>query len=133
MHTTIHPLISSYMTRHALPGDSVGEDGRLTVIIDDRYRVHLQTSAQNWLALSTRLCALPAAGAERDTLLLLLGRQTMGVLNQYDSSCVIDKSEKNVLLQQLVRPDSKVEDVEEAMGQFANALSFWLNVVRQAA
>lgn len=133
MQKTIHPLISSYVSRHALSADSVREDGRLTLVVDDRYRVHLQSSGQGWLALSARLCSLPEAGVERDGLLLSLGRQTMAVLNRYSSSCVIDEGEQNVLLQQLVRSDSSATDVDEAVGQFINALSFWTNVVQQAA
>ncbi len=55
-----HPLITDYMARHGIP-DGVRADGRLTVRIDDKYRVHLLGARNGWLALSARLCS-PAAG-----------------------------------------------------------------------
>ena len=41
--TAPHPLISAYARRHGLPVPARA-DGRLTVVIDDTYRVHLQAA-----------------------------------------------------------------------------------------
>lgn len=39
MNTPQHPLISAYAARHGLP-PSTRADGRLTVVVDQTYRVH---------------------------------------------------------------------------------------------
>lgn len=132
MSVAPHPLVSRYVARHGIP-DAVRADGRATVVIDDRYRVHLLAARNGWLALSARLCGLPAAGLQRENFLAGLARQATGMLSGHASGCAIDPAEEALWLQQMLRPDTTDIEVDEALGQFANALSFWTGAVRRAA
>lgn len=132
MTATSHPLIAQYVARHGIP-DALRTDGRATLLIDDKYRVHLAGARNGWLAISARLCALPPAGVARDDFFTALGRQAAGMLSRQPSTCVVDPAEEALWLQQMVRPDSDAVGVDEAVGRFANALSFWSGAVRRAA
>lgn len=132
MSATPHPLISRYVARHGIP-EALRADGRAILIIDDKYRVQLADARNGWVAISARLCDLPPAGLARDNCLIELGRQAAGMLSKHASTCVVDPAEKSLWLQQMVRPDSQDGDMDEAVGQFANALSFWTGAARRAA
>lgn len=127
-----HPLIARYLARHAI-AQALRADGRATLTIDDKYRVHLQGARNGWLAISARLCALPPAGVAREDFVAALGKQAGGMLAGHASACVIDPAEEALWLQQMVRPDSSEIEMDEAVGQFANALSFWTGAVKRAA
>lgn len=133
MSTPQHPLLLRYLARAGLGDQAIRADGRATIVIDDKYRVHLQPAAGGWLSLMARIVALPAAGIARDNLLLEMGRLAAGMLSGHASGCVIDEKEEAVWLQQSIRPDSSDIDVDEAIGQFANALSFWTQVAGRVA
>lgn len=130
--TSPHPLISAYANRHGL-GPSARADGRLTVVIDDTYRVHLQAAPEGWLALTARLCALPVEGAARDALLREAGKLAAGMLSRHAAGCVVDPKGGALWLQQTLRPDSSDLALDEALGAFANSLSFWTGALRRLA
>jgi len=127
-----HPLIAGYAARHGIH-DGVRSDGRLTLVIDDKYRVHLLGARNGWLVISARLRALPPAGLAREQFFADIGRHAAGMLSRQPSACVVDPDEDSLWLQQMVRPDTDAVRLDEAVGQFANALSFWVGVVRRAA
>lgn len=133
MSTPQHPLLLRYLARTGIGEQALRADGRATIVIDDRYRVHLQPDSAGWLSLMSRIVALPAAGIARDRLLLEMGRLAAGMLSAHASGCVIDEKEEAVWLQQSIRPDSSDVDVDEAIGQFANALSFWTRAAGRLA
>ncbi len=132
MNATPHPLISAYAARHGLE-PSHRADGRVTVVVDDTYRVHLQPGRDGWLAMSARLCALPAKNAGRDELVQEIGRLAAGMLVRHAAACVVDPQGRALWLQQSLRPGSSELALDEAMGAFANALSFWAGAVRRLA
>jgi len=132
MSASPHPLISQYVSRHGIP-EAIRTDGRATIVIDDKYRVHLAGARNGWLAISARLCGLPAPGIARDNFLVALGRHAAGMLSRQPSACVVDPAEDALWLQRMVRPDADAVSVDEAVGGFANALSFWSGAVRRAA
>ena len=107
-------------------------DGRATLLVDDKYRIHLRGASNGWLAISSRLCPLPPPGMERDRFLVRIGGHAAGMLSRQASTCVVDPDDDALWLQQMVRPDAGAGDVDEAVGRFANALSFWMHVVRRA-
>lgn len=127
-----HPLISAYAARHGL-APSTRPDGRFTLVIDDTYRVHLQPGRDGWLAMSARLCALPARNAGRDELVQEIGKLAAGMLARHAAACVVDPQGRALWLQQSLRPGSSELELDEAMGAFANALSFWAGAVRRLA
>ena len=128
---SLHPLINQYLVRHGVP-DAARADGRATVIIDDKYRVHLAGTRYGWLAVTARLCGLPPAGGVRDDFFLTVGRHAAGMLTRQPSAVVVDPASEALWLQQLVRPDADALAVDEAVGGFANALFFWSGVLQRA-
>ncbi len=131
MTASVHPLIRAYVARHGLPPETVRADGRATLIVDDAWRVHMQAADAGWMAISSRLCALPAKGIARDDFLLHVGRLAGGMASKFASTCSIDAREESLWLQQSVRPDSHEAGVDDALAQFLNALSFWASAVRR--
>jgi len=129
---TVYPLISGYAARHGIP-QALRADGRVTLIIDGKYRVHLAPSRNGWVAIIARLCALPPEGVGRERFLTEIGKQAAGMLSKQASACVVDPAGESLCLQQMVRPDSSEIEMDEAVGQFANALSFWTGAARRAA
>jgi len=129
---TVHPLISRYAARHGIP-DAVRADGRATLMIDGKYRVHLAPARNGWVAINARLCALPPRGLARERFLTEIGKQAAGMLSRQASACVVDPAGESLCLQHMVRPDSGEIGMDEAVGQFANALSFWIGAARRAA
>ncbi len=127
-----HPLIADYAARHDI-SDGVRADGRLTIRIDEKYRVHLLGARNGWLAISARLCSLPPDGPGRERFFAEIGRHATGMLSSHPSTCVVDPAQDALWLQQMVRPDTDAVGLDEAVGDFANALSFWIGAVRRAA
>ena len=125
-----HPLIAQYVGRHGI-ADAVRADGRATVVIDDKYRVHLSGAPNGWVAISSRICGLPPAGVARNDFFADIGRLAAGRLVAQTSACVVDPAGQALWLQQMVRPGADAIAVDEAVGDFANALSFWSGAVRR--
>ena len=92
--------------------------------VDDQYRVHVQATPNGAVALLARLATMPPEGAVRDDWLLQVGKLAVGTLSAYPAACVVDPRETALWLQQILIPSSDVS-VDESMGQFVNALSFW--------
>lgn len=132
MNAPQHPLIAAYAARHGL-APSTRADGRITVVIDDTYRVHLQPGRDGWLAMTARLCTLPAGDADRDRLVTEIGKLAAGMLARHAAACVVDPQGRALWLQQSLQPGSGELALDEAMGAFANALSFWAGAARRLA
>ncbi|OLT99155.1 hypothetical protein BVK87_30825, partial [Achromobacter denitrificans] len=80
-----------------------------------------------------RLCALPAEGAARDALAREAGKLAAGMLSRHAAGCVVDPQGRALWLQQTLRPDGGDLALDEAIGAFANALSFWTGALRRLA
>lgn len=132
MNASQHPLISAYAARHGLPPSSRA-DGRLTMVVDQTYRVHLQPARDGWLALSARLCTLPTGVLDRDRLVTEIGKLAAGMLARHAATCVVDPQDRALWLQQSLQPGSGELALDEALGAFANALSFWAGAMRRLA
>jgi hypothetical protein len=132
MNSNPHALIAAYAGRHGLPAPA-GAEGRMTIVIDEAYRVHLQPAPQGWLAMTARLCALPGTGVDRDALVREAGKLAAGMLSRHKAACVVDPQGRALWLQQTLGPDCSVQALDEAVGEFANALSFWAGAVRRLA
>lgn len=128
----VHPLVSAYVSRHGLPLPSRA-DGRLTVVVDDTFRIHLHAAPNGWLAMTSRLCGLPEQSAARDDLVREIGKLAAGMLSRHAAACVVDPQGRTLWLQQTLSPDSSPLALDEAVGAFANALSFWAGAVRRLA
>lgn len=130
--SAVHPLIFAYVGRHGLSLPARA-DGRLTVVVDDAFRVHLHAAPNGWLAITSRLCGLPEQSAARDELVREIGKLAAGMLSRHAAACVIDPQGRTLWLQQTLSPDSSPLALDEAVGAFVNALSFWAGAVRRLA
>lgn len=117
-------LIKSYLFRHGVP-EAARSDGRATIIVDDKYRVHLADTRLGCLAITARLCLLPPRGAARDEFFITLGYNASAMLSKHPSTCVVDLAGEALWLQQILRPEVDALGIDEAVGEFVNALSFW--------
>jgi hypothetical protein len=100
--------------------------GQLTIVVDDRYRVHMHEGAGNSVVLLCRLASVPTFGLGRDDCLLKMGKFSACLLSTYPSTCVIDKRDFSFWLQQIFRPEGG-DSIDESMVQFVNALAVWAN------
>lgn len=123
MNQTMHPLIADYVARHGITVPDPYR-GRVTVVVDERYRVHLQATEEEGVVIICRLASLPPEGATRDQWLLTVGKLALGTLSTCPAVCVVDPHEKALWLQHILMPGEGIS-LDESMGQFVNALSFW--------
>lgn len=123
----MHPMIADYVARHGIVAPTPFS-GRLTIIIDDRYRVHMQAGPQDMVFLLCRLAPLPPKGALQEEWLLNVGKLAVGTLSRHSACCVVDQREVALWLQQAVQLGGDAS-IDESLGEFVNALSFWVSAL----
>ncbi|MNL19223.1 Tir chaperone protein (CesT) [compost metagenome] len=121
----LHPLVEHCMRTLALPSSALGDDGDVSMLVDDSFRIHLIPVESGWLCVKSRLCALSAPGKERDAQLIRLGKFAMAMLRGSVGALAIDEQEDSLHLQQMLRPDCRAESLPETLGDFVNALEKW--------
>lgn len=123
----ISPVVQSFMARNGVSADDVRSDGRLTLTMDGKFRVHLNPAGPTWVALTTDLMAL-AGGRQRaavDDALERLMNLNAGMLRDHPSALVIDERRDALLLQQCVPAQAAGAELETALAEFLNVLPFW--------
>ena len=121
-----HPAVAAYASRQGLDASAFRADGRLTLRIDGRYRVHLRRVANGRVAITARLKDLeeqPHAAA--DELLLRLAALGAGLLRTNAAGLCIDDGEKDLQLQAQLPAEITGDQLEAEMEEFLNALTFW--------
>ncbi len=103
----------------------------LDMSVDDRYRLRLRALPEGGIAIVSRLRSLPDAGKDRDELVLRVSQMALGMMKEHASTCVVDSSERAIWLQQTVATNS-THEIDEAVGEFVNALAFWAKAVNSA-
>lgn len=118
--------VQAFAARHGLGPDAVRGGGRLTLTVDGRYRVTVQPTAHNRLALTAPLLPWPAEpDSEADRRLERLLRTAAGMLQQHASTLCLDTARHALTLQQCVPADSPPGTLDDAFGEFVNAMAFW--------
>jgi hypothetical protein len=118
--------LQAFAQRHGLGADAVRGTGRLTLTVDGRYRVHLQPSTHNRLAFTAQLMPWPAVpDTPSDRTMERLLRTASGMLQANASTLCIDEVRHALLLQQCVPVDAPPATLDDALGEFVNALAFW--------
>lgn len=123
---TANPLLASYAA--ALGAEGPLNSDRLSLTVDERYRVQLRGLSDGRIQVRARLRALPQAGAARDELLHTTGALACGRMHASAAACVIDPDEHAIWLSQ-VMPTASAQEIDELVGAFVNELSFWEQVV----
>lgn len=130
-----HPAVRAYAQRNGIEAGAFHEDGRLTLTIDDRYRVQLRTAADGRLALSSLLLDLGQLAAPRvDATLQRLAVWAAGMLRDHASALALDEAAQALLLQQELAAGADVAALESELADFVNVLAFWVRTcAREAA
>lgn len=123
----VHPAVRSFMAQNGLTAHDLRRDGRLTLVIDKQYRVHIHPAPNKCMALSAVLLDLAGRYDTREThaTLARLTALAAGLLQQHASSLSLDASRQTLLLQQTLGAETDSAGFEEAIGEFVNALTFW--------
>lgn len=102
---------------------------RLSLTVDDRYRLQLQKRTDGRVLLRARLCRLPGAGPARDEVLRHCAQLVCGRMLKAPVTCAIDERESNLWLHQLCEA-STTQVLDERVGEFVNELAFWVSAVK---
>lgn len=120
-----HPLVQTWLHRHPEAAAALRDDGRLTLSLADRARMHLQPLPGGSLLMEGRIAALPPAGrtrAERIDTLLRGGAARMATHAQ---AVAIDAEAETFVLQQTLDDGLSPVAFEQAVEDFMRALVFW--------
>lgn len=130
-----HPAVRAYAQRNGIDASAFREDGRITLTIDERYRVQLRAAADGRLALSSLLLDLgQLAGPRVDAILQRLATWAAGMMRDHASALALDEAAQALLLQQELAASSDVAALESELADFVNVLAFWVRTcAREAA
>jgi|GEM_PF-486815 len=117
-------LLAQYRVQQAPGAPEAAPGATLELVIDDLYRMRLDPLPGGGVRIAARLRALPQPGLERDRLLAALGRLACGTMLGSPCACVIDPRERAAWLQ-LVVAAASTQDIDDGVGELANALAFW--------
>lgn len=122
-----HAAVQSFMARNGLSADAVRSDGRLTLTLDGKFRVHLHPAGPAWVAITTDLMALGGhrQTSDVDDALERLMNLNAGMLREHPSALVLDARRETLQLQQTLSSQASANEVEEALAEFLNVLPFW--------
>ena len=119
-------LLHAYAQQLGISADDRSVNEPLDMQVDDRYRL-----PQGGIVIVSRLRSLPDEEFDRDELLLRVSQMALGMMKEHASTCVVDSSERAIWLQQTVATNS-THEIDEAVGEFVNALAFWAKAVNSA-
>ena len=129
MHTALaqHAGLRNFMARRKLSASAIRRDGRLTLVIDQRCRIHLRPDVGGQLCLSASVAALPGGRgtpAARQFVERMLNAGA-GLLREHASTLYLEVDGDSLQLQQLLAADLSADQLDAEIGDFANTLQFW--------
>ena len=124
-------LLQAYAQQLGMAAGDRSINEPLDMNVDDRHRLRLRALPEGGIAIVSRLRTLPDAGKDRDELVLRVSQMALGMMKEHASTCVVDSSERAIWLQQTVATNS-THEIDEAVGEFVNALAFWAKAVNSA-
>jgi hypothetical protein len=123
-----HPAVRAYAQRNGIDASAFREDGRVTLTIDDRFRVQLRAAADGRLALSSLLLDLGQLAAPRvDATLQRLAIWAAGMMRDHASALAVDEGAQALLLQQELAANTDLAALESELADFVNVLAFWVS------
>lgn len=122
-----HAVVRAFMTRNGVDERQLRSDGRLTLTVENRYRVHLQSAPLNRVAISAQVLELTGRleQAATERLLETLMNRAAGMLQRHPSTLSIDPRTEVLLLQRTLSGDTDARELEQELGEFVSALAFW--------
>jgi hypothetical protein len=126
--SALAPHVSSlrtYALHLGIEAPSAVTPDRLDLMVDDRYRLRLLALPGGGVMIRSRLKTLPESASAQEALITQVGRLACAMMKHHASGCVVDEPGRSLWLQQTTASTSAA-DIDEAVGQFVNALTFWL-------
>lgn len=132
--TSALPMLRAYMVAHGIDSRALFPDGRLGLSFDGRWRVQLRPAPEGRLLVSAVLLDLSRLTAiQIEELLVPLATYAVGVMRDHGSGLALDESTGWLMLQEQVPADASLSQLESALGDFVNMLSFWSGSARMEA
>lgn len=124
----LHSGVREFMARRGIAVTTLRNDGRLSLTIDEKYRVHLRPASDGRLALQAKVADFPDAANNRaaDEAIEHLLNRSAGMLRKYASTLCLEPHSQTVRLQQLLAANTSGEQLEAEIAEFTNALDYWV-------
>ena len=131
---TTHSGLRAFMARRGMAPESLRSNGRLTLVVDGAYRLHIRPDIDGRLALYARIGQLPGGRDSFETgqWLERMMNTGAGMLRDYASTLSIEPLGDGLLLQQSLAADLSGEQIDAEVGEFVNALQFWVKTGKNA-
>ncbi len=129
---SLHASVQEFMARRGIASTAVRNDGRLSLTIDEKYRIHLRPASDGRLALQAKVADLPDAENIRaaDEVIERLLNRSAGMLREHASTLCLEPQGQTVQLQMLLAADTRSEQLEAEIAAFTNALDFWVRTIK---
>lgn len=124
--TIVHPGLRAFIARRGIAADALRSDGRLTLTIDGRFRVQIRPAPAGGIALQAKVMTLAADERAADAAIARLLALGAGMLREHASTLCLESPGESLQLQQVVAADASGEQLEAEIGEFTNALDFWV-------
>lgn len=125
---SLHASVQEFMAQRGIASSAVRNDGRLSLTIDEKYRVHLRPASDGRLVLQAKVADLPDAENSRaadETIARLLNRSA-GMMREHASTLCLEPHGQTVQLQLVLAADTSGKQLEAGIAEFTNALDFWV-------
>jgi len=124
--SAVAPVIREFMRCYRMPPESLRHDGRLTLRVARRSAIEIVPAPHGRFAIQSQLIALQDHPESITSAALLHVAQVMaGMMQDHASAVCIDPRAGALVLQQTIQADSQLRALQDAVGNFVNALAFW--------
>jgi hypothetical protein len=120
-----------YVAHRKLPEGVLRSNGQMVLRVDGRYRIVIKPGPGGSWVLRTRLGDLPQEPQRRDAMLMRVLDLACGMVRTSAAACAVDQQEESLWLQQSVRSDVSMFELDEALERFVNVLPVWTSAVRE--
>ena len=126
----LHPGLYAYMQANGIEVSMLNKDGSLSLLVDNRYRVHCQSLPKNNLIFEARLLRLPSEFSACEALLDQCLAIAAARLTKAREWPTIDQHAQQLLLQYYLAAHAHTQQhFENALADFINALMAWREVL----
>lgn len=133
--SNVHPLVTNFVARNKIDPQSLRSNGSVTILIDGRHRITLNSSNFNRVVLAVQLRALDGRfeTTSTDEFLQRLMQLGAGMLQQSGATLCLDARREALMLQQALPPDADIAALEAAIAELSHILPFWTKMCSQEA
>ncbi len=125
-----HNGLVGYMASQNLSPSENRQDGAVVLVIDRRYRVFCRPAPFGDLVFECRVADLPASPGAADEMIRECLLASFARMREAADVPVLSDDGRTILLQQRLAADASVGEFEQALEDYANALSVWRRLFR---